>query len=183
VRSWIGAGVLAFGTILTLAQDAPVPPSELELVLQPDAPSKGLPRGFTVLLLNKSDHDIRVPTPVVDCQAAYSGVMGVSFRFTPLRPARPNSHGYGCASDRFNWPPILERAKEWTVLHPRMSISVRETLEQMHCECTVPGRYEFWAGYLPPDISPEDKETLTKAGIDFPHAPLESAHVTYVKKQ
>jgi len=110
-------------------------------------------------------------------------MMGVNFRFTPQKPIRPSGLGYGCTADKFNWPPILERAQEWTVLHPGMSLSVRDTIALMHCKCKTPGRHEFWAAYLPPDVSPEDKEVLSKAGIDFPHVPLESAHVTYMKRR
>jgi hypothetical protein len=157
VRSWIAAGVLSFGTILASAQEAGVPQLGLQLILQSDTLSNGLPRGFTVLLLNRSDHDMRVPTPAVNCQGAYTGVMAMSFHFKPLKPTRSNGLGYGCASDKYNWPPVLERVQEWTVLHPGMSLSVRDTPGQMHCECNVPGEYEFWAGYLPPNISPRTK--------------------------
>jgi len=182
-RKLIAVALLTFGNVLTSAQEPTALRPELELILQPDAPSQGLPPGFTVLLLNKSNHDIRVPTPVVDCQSGYTGVMGVSFRFTPQKPLRSIGRGYGCAADKFNWPQILERAQEWTVLHPGTSLSVRDTIGLMHCECKAPGKYEFWADYLPPNVSPEDKEVLSKAGIDFPHAPLESAHVIYMKRQ
>jgi hypothetical protein len=152
----------------------------LELRLQPDAPEKGVPQSFTVVLLNKSDHDIKLPIPAVDCEGAFTGVMGVSFRFTPLKPSGAGI-GHGCANDTFVWPPILERAKKWKVLRPGDSLSIRETANQMFCECKAPGKYEFWAGYLPPSLTPEDKVTLRQASIDFPHHSLESVHMTYEK--
>ena len=68
MRKWIAVGLLIFATVLGSAQEQSSSRPELQLILQPDAPSEGLPQGFTVLLLNKSNHDIRVPTPMLDCQ-------------------------------------------------------------------------------------------------------------------
>jgi hypothetical protein len=154
----------------------------LELQFRSEALQDGLPPGFTILLVNKSDHDIRVPKPIVDCAAIDGGVIGMSFRFTPKRPWKPRN-GYGCAADQFNPPPILERVHGWQVLRPGESLRVTDSPAQMHCECKAPGKYEFWAGYDPPHLPAEDEAKLDEADIDFPRSALESAHITYVKKR
>ena len=164
-------------TAQTAALKSPAP---LELRLEPEEPPQGVPQAFTVVLINKSDHKILLPMPATDCEGSFTGVMGVSFNFTPLKPAKPGV-GHGCANDTFYWPPIMERVKAWKVLDPGATLSARITADGIFCECRAAGKYEFWAGYLPPYLTPEDKETLTQAGIDFPHSPLESPHITYEK--
>ena len=153
----------------------------LELRIEAEHAEKGVPAAFTVMLENRSDHDIRLPMPATDCASPFMGAIGVSFHFTPLRPDRLGQ-GHGCAGDTFDWPPILERVKNWKVLSPGDSLSIQQTASQIFCECNAPGKYEFWAGYTPPSLSEEDQAILREAGIEFPHQALESVHITYEKK-
>jgi len=102
----------------------------------------------------------------------------------PLVPLTPGDAvpGHVCAADKYKWPPILERVKEWKVLHPGESLTIEADKTQLFLSNPIPGRYEFWAVYEPPSTTAEDQDKLSAAGIDFPHGTLVSEHVLFVRK-
>jgi hypothetical protein len=90
--------------------------------------------------------------------------------------------GRGCGTGRSDWPPILDRIKEWKTLHPGESLSIDATQEDLLVDVRAAGRYEFRARYEPPEISANDQDILRKAGIDFPHRPLTSERLVFKRK-
>jgi hypothetical protein len=151
---------------------------DLELRLVPHGVEDGIPQSFTILLVNHTDHDVFLPMPITDCQGSYTGVTGLVVHFTPLLPEAPQP-GRGCSASRYTWPPIMERIKEWQVVHPGEEFNLLGGSKAAYFESQMPGTYEVWAGYLPPFISPQDQAILEAAGIDFPREALTTPHLTF----
>ena len=152
----------------------------LELRLQPESIENGVPRAFTFSVMNTSDHDVRVPTPAIQCEDSFDGSLWLRLDFAPLNP-EPDGAGRGCAGDTMNWPAILERVGKWALLHAGQTVSWKVPRERLYYEDKEPGIYEFWAEYVPPSIDPADREELRKAGIDVPHGKLTTSHIAFRK--
>jgi hypothetical protein len=152
-----------------------------ELQLRPDSIVDGVPQGFTFSLVNTSSHDVRVPTPAIECEDSCNGAISLRLDFTAFGDG-VEFGGFGCASDTMATPPILDRAKTWTPLHAGQELSWSATWERLHYNSRVPGIYEFWAEYSPPAIDPPDREKLRAAGIDFPQVKLASGHIAFRKE-
>jgi hypothetical protein len=150
----------------------------LQLRLEPKDIQRGVPKAFTFVLVNISDHDVRVPMPTVNCRDTYNGSLQLLTKFTPLTP-QPSGLVKICISDSIKRPPVLDWVKQLRVLHAGEALS--ESAIKNFDDKDI-GTYEFWADYFPPQISTEDQAVLRKAGIDFPHDALTSAHITFVKK-
>ncbi len=154
-----------------------VPPENLELRLQPEAVRINIPQAFTVLIVNRSDHDMRLPMPDHECRDVALGTILLGFNFVPAKPG-PTPLGHGCFKD-YAYQPILDRVRSWKVLRPGESLS----LETISVKAGEAGTYDYWAHYYPPGMPKADEEVLQKAGIDFPKAELESTHVKFVRKR
>jgi len=178
-----GGLILMAGT--ARAQKVPDPTRidpPLELRLQPGELTHGIPDSFTFEIINVSEHDVRVPKPIVNCAGQYTGFIWLRLMFKPSNSAKSVGPGFGCAADTMNWPPILQRAQEWQVLHPGESVSQTIPREKLHYEGSEAGTYEVWADYTPPAVEPDDQKRLRKAGIDFPSTPLSTAHLIFTRK-
>lgn len=173
---WFRLGLLA-----AAACAQPGEPGNLELRLVPENLQGEVPGGFTFLLVNKTSHEVRIPIPAIECEDAFDGAISLRLDFRPLEPG-PAAEGHGCVGDRMNWPPILERIKEWKVLVPGESLTLKADREHLFYGNQQPGTYEFWATYRPPSISPLDQGTLKAVGIDFPGRELTSAHFVFVRR-
>lgn len=180
MRTQSFAVVLMLAPFLSSAQTAKVPHPNLELHLIPGEIRNGVPGAFTFELVNISDHDVRVPRPLVDCHSDFVGYIWLRLVFSPPN-AGGEEAGYGCGADKDGWPQILQRVQEWKLLHPREAAKQTIGQGQLHYEGKDSGKYDFWAEYHPPAIEPDDQKTLRKAGIDFPREPLGSKHVIYQK--
>ena len=176
----LGLAVSAHGQMPpALAAVHPAKSDNLELRLVPGEMQAGVPQAFTFVLVNISDHDVRVPsTPSFDCFDNYDGTLWLRLKFTPLIPG-PLGHIFGCGGTRVNWPPVMDRVKKWKVLHAGESFSISANKD---FDDKQAGTYEFWVNYRPPALLDGDEATLRKAGIDYPHEELSSAHVVFVKK-
>ena len=153
----------------------------LELRLEAEDVQGGVPQGFIFLLVNKSDHDIRVPTPAIECEDPVGdGSFSLKVNFRPSRPDG-NRIGYGCTNDRTDKRSILDRVKTWKNLRPGESIVLEVARERLHYVCKESGTYEFWAYYSPPAMTQSDRKVLSQTGIDFPHGQLTTTPVTFVK--
>jgi len=153
----------------------------LELRLEAEDIQDGIPQTFTFLLVNKSNHDIRVPTPAIECEDPVNdGSFWLKVNFRPSRPDE-NGFGYGCSNDRTDRRPILDRVKTWKNLRPGESIVLKVARERLHYDCKEPGTYEFWAYYFTPTMTPSDRKVLSQTGIDFPHSQLTTTSVTFVE--
>jgi hypothetical protein len=168
--------------IALLALSAVCRADSFELQLRPDSIVDGVPQGFTFSLLNTSGHDVRVPAPAIECEDSFDGAIWLRLDFTAFGDAE--IHGdRGCASDTMAAPPILERAKTWTLLHAGQTVGWSATKERLQYDSRQPGIYDFWAEYSPPAIDPADREKLRAAGIDFPQVKLASGHVAFRRER
>ena len=168
--------------VALLALSAVCRADSFELQLRPDSILDGVPQGFTFSLVNTSSHDVRVPMPAIECEDSFNGALWLRLDFTAFGDAEIE-YSRGCASDTMANPPILERAKTWTLLHAGQSISWSATSKRLDYNSKQPGIYEFWAEYLPPAIDPPDREKLRTAGIDFPQVKLASGHIAFRKER
>jgi hypothetical protein len=150
----------------------------LELRLDPEALDEGVPQAFGFELVNASDHDVWVPQPAIQCEDDFDGSIRLSLDF---RPAEPGP-GEGCSADGLDWPSILDRVKEWKVLHSGDNLVFTADHARLHYESDRAGTYEFWATYSSPVIRPSDQAILRQAGIDFPHGRLTTRHLVFEKK-
>jgi hypothetical protein len=156
--------------------------SGLELRLQPEDVQAGVPEAFTFVLVNRSNHDVRVPMPSIECEdPPFDGNFRLKVEFKPSRPNAPG-FGSGCTNDRMDRPAIMNRVKNWKNLHPGESLSLRVVRKRLLYRYQEPGTYDFCAHYFPPSVTLSDREALNQAGIDFPQNELTSAHVTFVKE-
>jgi len=175
--SWIP---VALGVaIVCLAQSA-VAQSQgaLELRLQPGELRHGVPQAFTFILVNSGGHDVRVPPPAVECDDLLNGAIRLELTFLPLKPG-PWGKGTGCSLGHAGAPAVLDRAKDWKLLHPGESLSFPATKKKLLYETRRAGTYEFRAEYFPPDLTAADKQALRDAGIDFPHEKLTAGPQKY----
>lgn len=159
---------------------APLAAQNIELRLQPDAIDHGVPQAFIFSLWNTSDHDVRIPTPSIQCDDSFDGAIWLRLEFTPDGP-EADREGRGCAADTFGRHPILDRIQKWALLHPGEYVIFNIPRQRLDYDDKDPGIYEFWAEYIPPSIVPADREQLQKAGIDFPRGKLISVHVAFRK--
>jgi hypothetical protein len=155
----------------------------LEFLLEPEAVEHGMPQAFNFVLVNKTNHDVSVPLPTVDCQDSFDGTVWLRVDFTPLEPGPPGE-GRGCVLDNFSPPTvIMDRIQAWRVLHSGDTLKLTADHTRLFYDDQQPGRYEFWATYTPPLITPRDQRLLQESGKDFPHARLRTRHVIFVKEQ
>ena len=178
----LALGLITLATVVR-GQSTAAPASSLELRIEPENLQKGLPQAFRFVLINRGDHEIRVPVPVLECGASYTGEIWLGMHFTPLQPKQSSGLGHGCAADMAHWPGILERVRNWRTLRPNETLEVSGDIHKLFVTYSEAGFYEFWANYTPPFISPEDMSTLQRAGIEVSHERLSSSHITFAKKQ
>jgi hypothetical protein len=176
-----GLAVAAISILPTLAQSRhAVRTRNLELRIEAENVRSGVPSRLTLRLINISDHAIIVPTPTPECADQFRGSISIQLDFTPTHP-NPESLGYGhgCGEGVSDWPPILNRIKEWKTLRPEESITIVTTAKDWMFDFIQLGRYKVWAAYDSPEVSQRDQEQLLKAGIDFPHQKLASNHLNF----
>ena len=177
---------LALVTALLTVTGAQTPDRQsthnLEFRLQPERMEGGVPQAFDFLLVNKTDHDVRVPVPIIDCEDSFSGDVLLRLHFAPLK-REPSDEGQGCADDREEWPPIMNRIADWKIVHPGAALTLTADHEHLFYDGSKPGTYEFWAIYSPPSINSSERKKLQESGIDFPHEKLRTYHLTFLKKE
>ena len=163
-----------------LLRVTPTVPGNLELRLQPEAIYDGVPGAFTFWLINRSDHDVRVPMPSVECGNGYNGAVWLRVRFKPMVPG-PAAVMHGCILDSFRQD-VLDRASKWKVLHSQGAMQLHAKTGELYLNEEAAGTYELWADYQAPAVSEQEAQTLRRAGIDFPHGDLSSPHFIFKKR-
>jgi hypothetical protein len=165
------------------AQTSDTPkPGDLEFRIEAEDGKDGLPQSFTFVLTNRSSHDIRIPTPAVQCFNSYNGYFQLFLEFTPAQPGG-DGEGQGCGSGLYDWPSIAERVKKWKIVQAGETLQVKAGREQVFLTEHRPGTYDFWATYQIPSIAPADQKELEAMGIDFPRRVLQSNHLRFVKRR
>ncbi len=147
----------------------------LELRLESELNQDKTPQTLTVLIVNKGDHDVRLPVPSIACDDIPYGTVALHFRFKPIMKSTNLLEG-GCIND-YGYTPILDRLKGWKVLGPGESLS----LMTKHVLAQDAGAYEYWASYIFPGMPQADEDVLQNAGIDFPKSTLESSHLSFTR--
>ena len=177
---------LAFAAAVLTVAGAQTPSQQrignLELHLRPERVERGVPQAFSFLLVNTTDHDVRVPMPTVQCEDSFDGDIELRLLFTPLIPGVPDE-GRGCAQDQENWPPIMDRIREWTIVRSGDALIVSADREHLFYGDSQSGTYEFWAVYSPPSIDSVDQRKLQESGIDFPQGKLRTRRVSFLKEK
>ncbi len=169
-------------TLSGVAQTAPsIQQGDLELRLQPEDVRSNVPTAFTFLIVNRSDHEMRLPMPALERGDASHGTIWLHLTFVPSRHSSTPSQLRGGGFNDYIYQPILDRVRSWKVLRPGESISLGTTHDRVIAG--EAGTYDYWAYYDPPGMPKVDEEVLQKAGIDYPKAELESTHVKFVRKQ
>jgi hypothetical protein len=148
----------------------------LELRIDPEGVENGIPQAFKIVLVNNTNHDVRLPMPSLGCSDTYSGNVRLVVHFTPLWPDPSEPTHTGCAQTRAKWPPIMDRIKGWTTVHAGSDLNLLGTVSKRYLNDQMPGAYEVWASYSPPFVDPYDEKKLRDAGIGFPHDALSSPH-------
>jgi hypothetical protein len=155
-------------------------PGNLELRLEAQSAQRNIPEAFTILIVNKADHEVRLPIPSVGSGDVPHGTVWLRVNFVPQKGGTLPEPQVGGIKDFF-YQPIVERIKGWKVLRPGESL----TLATINDRVLAPeaGSYDYWAHYYPPGMSEADQEWLRKAGIEYPKEELDSAHVKFVKRR
>jgi hypothetical protein len=127
-----------------------VPKPNLELRITPGELEKGLPKSFTFVFMNVSDHKLRMPRPT-QCSGG-NGTVSLRSRFKPLNPRSvPGGGGGGCGSGLLaGRPGVLEWAKSRKPLERGESLTVSYSRRDLFNFQEDAGAYEFWGEYLPP---------------------------------
>jgi hypothetical protein len=151
----------------------------LKLTLEAGELRNGVPDKFIFIFRNVSDHDVRMP-PVGPCSSDVNGWLRLQLDYKYL--VDEQGSGGGCGGGAGDQPGILEIAKSWKTLSPGQSLRIKESRRDMFQNQDCAGKYDFWAEYTPPRFSAAEVESLTKAGIDFPHQELASEHLEFTRK-
>ena len=149
--------------------------SALALRIEPKPGPSEIFRNFTILIVNNSNHDVRLPMPNPECADVPYGTVKFHVNLKPpLAGIRKLESS--CFSD-YGYTPILDRIKAWRVLRPGQSL----VLKNASVPTQNDGKYEVWASYSPPGVPTQDEVILVKAGVDFPRCSLESSHLSFVR--
>lgn len=177
---------IAFAVLLQAqhpVRPAPSAVADLELRIKPGELDKGLPREFSFVFVNISDHIVRMPRPT-QCSGG-AGTVFLRSAFKPLNPLRvPSGGGGGCgAGHPAQDSRILQWAQSWQSLKPGESLTVKYTRRALFNFQEDAGSYDFWVEYVPPDLTAEDIAQLERAGFDFPRASLVSKRLHFSRPQ
>lgn len=163
------------------AKAEPKADTPLQVELESTENTEGMPSRFLFRLVNRTNHDVQLPDPMMRCDGGIDGKITLQVSFRPLYSG-DKMLGSGCAIDSFDRPlSILVRLKNWKFLHAGEAMTF-EVPSNVFFSDQKPGTYEIWATYTPPAINREDQKFLRDAGIDSPQSELVSAHLTFEKK-
>lgn len=179
----------ALSGILLLASQGPgqakIEPkadTPLQLELQPTEIVEGLPSRFRFHLVNRTDHDVQLPTPTIKCTGGINGRIDLQLEFHPLHPRNSLGSGSFCDGGVLKPPSILIQLQSWKIVKPGKAMILEAPRGYFFYSDGEPGKYDFWATYTPPFINQVDQQFLQNAGIDFPRKELVSARLTFEKK-
>jgi hypothetical protein len=153
----------------------------MELRIQAQDVSSGLPAGFSFQLVNTSDHDILLPSPSIACEdPTMDGQIILKTEFTPRDPNAPRQFS-SCTNDNMNHLPIFQRIKSWKTLHPGESLSLSASRKRLGDQLQEAGSYDFWAIYFPAAMERDERESLLRQGIQIAQKMAVSNHIIFSK--
>jgi hypothetical protein len=150
---------------------------DIELRIQAQDVSSGLPVSFSFQLVNTSGHDILLPSPSIACEnPTMDGNIFLHTDFTPRDPNTPRQM-HSCTNDNMNHLPIFERIGSWKALHPGDSLPLSASRKRLGDNLQDPGTYDFWAIYFPPVMEKDERKALLAQGIQIAHEMAVSNHL------
>jgi hypothetical protein len=181
VRHLALAALLILG-LVSAHSHAQARDTKLELRIIAGDLERGLPKRFTFVFVNVSDHQLRMPSPT-QCFGS-SGTVLLRSILRPSRPGIPSGSAGGCgAGHPVASRGVVEWARSWKILDPGESLEVSYSRQALFNLQEDAGAYEFWGEYLPPELSDEDVSLLDAAGFDFPKVSLRSASLHFNRPQ
>jgi hypothetical protein len=160
---------------------SPTTTGDIELRIQAQDMSSGLPVGFSFQLVNTSGRDMLLPTPSIACEdPTMDGSIFLKNDFTPYDPNAPRQ-GSACTNDNMNHLPISERIKSWKTLHPGESLVLSASRKRLGDDLHDPGTYDFWAIYFPPAMEKDERKELLAQGILIAQKMAVSNHIILKK--
>ncbi len=177
IRAFVLGVFSTYVAALPAQVSSPTTTGDIELRIQAQDVSSGLPVGFSFQLVNTSSHDIRLPSPSIRCQdPTMDGSIYLHTDFTPRDPNAPRQ-GSNCTNDNMNHLPIFERIKSWKTLHPGESLSWSASRKRLGDNLQDPGTYDFWAIYFPPAMEKDERKALLAQGIQIAQKMAVSNHI------
>jgi hypothetical protein len=73
----------------------------LGLLIEAQSISGGTPQAFAFSILNKTDHDIHLPNPTIDCLDPFDGMVSLNVKFHCLTPG--DEMGEGVVVQGIGW--------------------------------------------------------------------------------
>ena len=143
-----------------------------------------VPQEFEFQIVNRTDHDVRLPEPLTTCDDAHRGKLRLLVSFSPLEPPAftAQKRGGGCAMDYEHPVTVSEIAGSWKVLRAGEVLSVKETGHAMLVyDDLSAGAYVFSAVYEPPHTPQDVLDAVRKMGFDVPDQRLTSNSLTFAK--
>jgi hypothetical protein len=155
---------------------------DIELRIQAQEVSSGLPVSFSFQLVNTSSHDILLPSPSIACEdPTMDGQIILKTDFTPREPNAPR-YFRSCINDNMNHLPISERIKSWKTLHPGESLPLSASRKRLGDDLQDPGTYDFWAIYFAPAMEKDERKALFAQGIHIAQETAVSNHIILSKR-
>ena len=152
------AGLYAQWPSLPVAQD-----HQLALTVTVE---KRLPHRVIAHLTNRSQHDILLPSPTMNCGDAVQG--SVLIGTMVLKPVFDGS-GVGCVHDYFRpAAPVEQRIAGWLRLPPGRSLTFSRNIPSLPRLPAGKLSIAYNAQYEPPYLSPADLDLLARARIAVP---------------
>lgn len=138
--------------------------SNLEFRILPRDLDRGLPKSFTFVFINKSDHRFRMPRPS-HCSGG-NGTVLLRSDFKPLNPqSLASGKGGGCGGGLGGEIQVLEWVKSWQALEPGESLRVTYSRQDLFNMQEDAGDYEFWGEYVPPKTDGRGRSSPGKGGV------------------
>ena len=142
---------------------------------------RGIPETVTLVLRNRSDHDLAIPEPHVGCA---DGMYGNLFFWVYVRSSNGPYPMHGCVADYFfAKTSITERIRTWKRLAPGNELRFREIVAAeagpLPAAADLLVTYFFSAAYDAPFVSEADRRLLRQVKIDVPLGRIEVAPLAF----
>jgi hypothetical protein len=181
IRAFVLGVFATYVAALPAQVSSPTTAGDIELRIQAQDVSSGLPVGFSFQLVNTSGRDMLLPSPSIACEdPTMDGSIFLKNDFTPYDPNAPRQ-GSACTNDNMNHLPIFERIKSWKTLHPGESLVVSASRKRLGDDLHDPGTYDFSATYFPPAMEKDERKALLAQGIHIAQKIAVSNHIILKK--
>jgi len=137
--------------------------------------SNDLPATFSVVLINLTPGELRIPKPALNC--ADPNVGSIYFNLG----VHYGASGHECKVDAIH-SPLEDRIQSWTLLHAGESLRIDDLPLPKESNYLLAGTYSFMATYDPPVIENEVRKAMLRQGISLPNSRLTSDTIQLKKE-